>query len=126
MTIQQLIPKDKFDIETVDRLSDYSFDEVRQIAPDLLTWIQDMSWPVAKPISKYLQSISEHLTEDIIKILKGTDDTWKYWTLHVFGLWTTKPLDKKIIEEIKRIANSPTRRERDEEVDEIARRIIID
>lgn len=95
MTIQQLIPKDKFDIETVDRLSDYSFDEVRQIAPDLLTWIQDMNWPVAKPISKYLQSISEHLTEDIIKILKGTDDTWKYWTLHVFGLWTTKPLDKK-------------------------------
>jgi len=124
MTIQQLIPKDKFDIETVDKLSNYSFDELRPIVPDLLTWIQDMNWPVAGPISKYLQSISEHLTEDIIKILKGTDDIWKYWTLHVFGLWTTKPLDKEIIKEIERIATRPTQGERDEQVDEIARKII--
>ena len=85
-----------------------------------------MNWPGARPVSKYLQSISEHLTEDILKILKGTDDIWKYWTLHVFGLWTSKSLDKKIIEEIKRIATTPTLGEKNEEVDEIAKQIIGD
>lgn len=85
MTIHQLIQKDKFDIATADKLSNYSYDEIRLIVPDLLIWIQDMNWPVAGPISKYLQSISEYLTDDIVMILKGTDDIWKYWSLHVFS-----------------------------------------
>lgn len=124
MTIQQLIPKDKSDIETADRLSGHSYDEIKAIVPDLLTWIQDMNWPVSGPVSRYLQTISEFLTDDILKILKGTDDIWKYWALHVFGLWTSRPLDKKVIDEITRIATNPTPGEKNEGVDEIAKKII--
>ena len=49
-------------------------------------------------------------------------DVKESWDAKIHPLLTIE----EIIEEIKRIANSPTRRERDEEVDEIARRIIID
>jgi hypothetical protein len=124
MTIQQLIPKDKFDIETADKLSKYSYDEIKPIVPELLTWIQDMNWPVARPVSEYLQVISDHLTEDIIEILRGPDDVWKYWSLHVFGLWTTKPLDNRIIQELKRIIANPTKGEIEDGVQEVAQKII--
>ena len=124
MKIQQLIPKDKSDIETAEKLSGHSYDEIKSIVPELLTWIQDMNWPVARPVADYLESISEHLTLDLLEILKGTDDIWKYWTLHVFGLWSKNPVDKRLMDEIKRIATTPTKGEQTEEVDQIARQII--
>jgi len=64
------------------------------------------------------------LTSDVLEILRGTDDIWKYWSLHVFGLWSKKPVDKRLIDEIKRIATTPTKGEQTEEVDQIARQII--
>jgi hypothetical protein len=124
MNIQQLIPKDKSDIATANKLFGYSYDEIKPIVPELLTWIQDMNWPVAGPVSNYLASISEHLTGDILEILRGTDDVWKYWTLRIFCLRDNKLLNERLKEEIKRIATNPTKGEKTEEVDEIAREII--
>jgi hypothetical protein len=124
MNIQQLIPKDKSDTETAEKLFGYSYDEIKPIVPELLTWIKDMNWPVAKPVSNYLETISEHLTADILKILRGTDDIWKYWTLRAFCLGNKKPLDEILRDEIKRIIINPTAGEKTEEVDEIAREII--
>ena len=124
MSLYQLIPKDKADIETVSRLSSYSYEEIKPIIPNLLEWIRDMNWPVARPVADYLESISEHITDDIIKILQGNDDLWKYWSLHVFGLWSDKKLDNKLIKEINRIASKPTKGEIKEEVDEVALEIL--
>ncbi len=83
-----------------------------------------MNWPVAFPVSKYLISISENLTDEILIILKGDDPTWKYWTINLFGLNSNKPLDNKLIEEIQRIAIYPTFGEKQDEVDEIAKAVI--
>jgi len=124
MKIDQLIPRDKFDVETANRLFDYSYDDVKSIIPELLIWIQDMNWPVAGPVSNYLESISRYLTDDIIKILQGTDDIWKYWCLHVFGLSSTKPIAEKLMIEIERIATHPTAGELEEEVADIANKIL--
>ena len=124
MEIRELIPKDKFDIETADKLPNYTYEELKPIIPELLAWIQDMNWPVSGPVSKYLDSISEHLTEEIIEILNGNDPLWQYWTLHVFGLWSTKPLNPKILEVVRRIANEPTAMELQEEVSEIANEVL--
>ncbi|MEL6252263.1 MAG: DUF5071 domain-containing protein [Bacteroidota bacterium] len=120
MEIRNLIPKDKGDVETAQKLFSYTYEEIRSIVPDLLGWIQDMNWPVARPVSEYLESISEDITEEILVILQGDDDIWKYWRIHVFGLWSKKEIHLLLLKEIKRIAESPTESETKEEVQEVA------
>lgn len=121
MEIRKLLPRDKGDLETARKLFSYKYSEVRPIVPDLLEWLQDMNWPVAKPVSEFLESISEHITEEIISILQGDDDIWKYWCIHVFGLWSDKEIHPLILKEIKRIAENPSEGELREEVQEVAR-----
>ena len=78
MEISELIPKHKSDIETANKLPNYTYEELKPIIPELFTWIQDMNWPVSHPIANYLISISEHLTDNIIAILNSNDTVWKY------------------------------------------------
>ena len=122
--MKELIPKDKGDVKTAEKLKSYSYSEVKNIVPELLTWIQDMNWPVAGPVSDYLQSISEYITDDIITILNGNDDVWKYWCVSIFGLNAIKPIDPKLMMEFKRIATNPSKNEVLEEVHELIMELV--
>ncbi len=124
MDYKSLIPKHKSDIETAEKLFTYSYEEIKIIVSHLMAWIKDINWPVSRPVADYPDTISEYLTEEILAILKGNDDTWKYWVIHVFGFWSEKPIDEQLIPEIKRIAFSPSSNERLEEVDEVARELL--
>ncbi|TPG41554.1 DUF5071 domain-containing protein [Flavobacterium pectinovorum] len=121
MNIKTLIPKDKFDFETVEKLKNYSFEEIEPIIPDLLKWLQDINWPISRPIAEFLIPFSEKISSEILKILKSEDQVWKYWILIIFGEIIK---DKMVLHEIKRIAKDPTKDEIDEEVFEIAKEII--
>lgn len=121
MDIKTLIPKDKFDFETVDRLKSCSYDQIESFIPELLEWLQDMNWPISQPIAEYLLPFSEKIAPEILKILQGKDEIWKYWILVTFGKITK---DKLVLEEINRIAKNPTQEETDNEVSEIANEII--
>ncbi|MFG4001547.1 DUF5071 domain-containing protein [Flavobacterium aquidurense] len=121
MTTETLIPKDKFDYETVDRLKSCSYDQIESIIPELLEWLQDMNWPISQPIAEYLLPFFEKIAPEILKILQGKDEVWKYWMLVTFGKITK---DKLVLEEINRIAKNPTQEEADNEVSEIANEII--
>jgi hypothetical protein len=99
--VNELIPKDKSDIATAEKLVNYSYEQVKPIIPNLLEWIQDMNWPVAGPVSNYLEGIAKYITSDIIEILRGNDPTWKYWCLKVFG--KADNIDPLLLEEIKRL-----------------------
>lgn len=117
MNIKALIPKDKFDIETAKKLSNYSIKEVQPIIPELLEWLQDGNWPVSKPIADFLIPFTEDISQEILQILKGNDGMWKYWILLIFGKTIKNEI---VINEIKRIAINPTDDEINDEVNEIA------
>jgi hypothetical protein len=121
MNIKTLIPKDKFDFETVEKLKNYSFEEIESIIPDLLEWLQDMNWPISRPIADLLIPFSEKISSEILKILQSEDQVWKYWILITFGEIIK---DKIVLDEIERIAKDPAKGEIDEEVFEIAKEII--
>jgi hypothetical protein len=118
---KDLIPKDKHDIERAENLKNYSYLELKSIIPELLEWLQDCNWPVAKPVSEYLVSINGNITQEILNILKTNDQIWKYWIISIFGRITN---DTFIREEIILIATNPTKDESLEYVDEIANEII--
>ncbi|WP_202701928.1 DUF5071 domain-containing protein [Flavobacterium sp. UGB4466] len=121
MNVKNLIPKDKFDFETVEKLKNYSFEEIESIIPDLLKWLQDMNWPVSRPIAAFLIPYCEKISSEILKILQSQDQVWKYWILDTFGEIIK---DQMVLNEIERIAKDPTKDEIDEEVSEIATKII--
>ena len=120
MHIKSLIPKDKFDLETVEKLKQYSFEDIEPIIPDLLEWLQDMNWPVSQPIAAFLLPFSEEIAPEIVKILKGKDEMWKYWILVTFG---KNIKNKWVVQEITRIAENPTQDEIDHELNMIANEI---
>lgn len=120
--IKNLIPKDKNDLFTAEKLKHYSYDDLKEIIPNLLEWLQDINWPVAKPVSDYLESIHDKITAELLSILKSNEDeVWKYWIITIFGPITQNPIIKN---QIIRIATSPTENEMTEEVDEVAKEIV--
>jgi len=121
MDIRSLIPKDKGDTETAEKLKKFSYSEIKPIIPDLLEWIQDMNWPVARPVAEYLQALTNEISPEILKILQGDDIMWKYWVIDVFGGLTQ---NAEVINEIKRIATKPTEVEIEHEIDEQARHFL--
>ncbi len=119
--IYDLVPKNKFDIETVAKLNHYPFETIKAIIPSLLEWLQDMNWPVAQPIALFLVSIHEQITDEILEVFKSKDDIWKYWIISIFGPVTTSI---EIRNEIKRIAKNPTKNEHLEALDELSLEIV--
>lgn len=121
MDIKKLIPKDKFDFETVEQLKKHSFKDIECIVPDLLEWLQDMNWPISKSIAEFLIPFSEKIALEILQILKSKDEMWKYWILLKFGKIVK---NKLVVQEINRIAKSPTQDEIDNSVYEAAKEIV--
>jgi hypothetical protein len=113
MNIRELIPKDKFDEEVIDRLKALSFEQINPIIPELLEWLQDINWPISGPIAQLLNPFVNRITPEIIKILKTDDGLWKLWILVTLTRTTTDPV---LLAEIERIAKCPTRDEIEEGV----------
>lgn len=122
--LKHLIPKDKHDISAVEKLVGYSFDEIEPIVPDLLEWLQDINWPVAKPIAKCLLAYTERLTPYLLEILKTSDGMWKYWCLDVFFVGSKTQPSAEIKAALHRIVQFPSNDELEDEVYLLATEIL--
>ncbi|WP_199119361.1 DUF5071 domain-containing protein [Pedobacter sp. ASV28] len=112
MNIRALIPKHKDDQKVIDQLKALSFEQIAPIVPDLLEWLQDMNWPIARPIADILAPFVDRMVPEIIKIFKTNDGTWKMWVLANLARYTRDPI---LLSEIERMAKFPTRDEIEEE-----------
>lgn len=81
MKIEKLIPRDKFDFETVNELKKLSKESLKPIVPQLFEWTQDMNWPIARDIAKILINLGRDSLPEIRKILSGEDADWIYFCL---------------------------------------------
>ncbi len=113
MDIRELIPKHKDDQKVIAGLKKLSFEELEPIIPELLVWMQDMNWPIGRPIADILKPFVSRMTSEIIKILRTNDSTWEYWVLTNLVSDTTDPL---VLMEIERIAKFPSKVEIEDEV----------
>lgn len=112
MDVKDLIPKHKDDQNVVGPLKELSFEQIKPIVPELLEWLQDMNWPIARPIANILEPFADKMVPEIIKIFKTNDGVWKMWVLRNITRHTESPL---LLSEIERIAKFPTRDEIEEE-----------
>ncbi|MDI3321291.1 DUF5071 domain-containing protein [Pinibacter soli] len=113
MDVRKLIPKHKDDQEVIEGLKKLSFEEIKPIVPDLLKFLQDLHWPIARSIAGVLDEYSDRLVPDLLQILKTNDGMWKLGILTAFG---RKEKDHIFLKEIERIAKYPTKDEIEDEV----------
>ncbi len=104
--LRTLIPSAMDDIEAVNRAIARGYPAVGPIIPELLTWLRDYNWPVAKALAPFLAELGVALVPEIRRILKTDDDIWKYWILRC--LVQSAEMREALRHELTRLATHPT------------------
>lgn len=76
-----LVPKHKHDLDNLQLLKNLGYPAIRPVLPELMTWIQDMNWPVANAVAPFLVSLGSTLAPYVQEVLDTTDGMWKYWVI---------------------------------------------
>jgi hypothetical protein len=119
----RLVPRDKLDLERAEAAIGAGYPAVKPVLPELLEWLQDMNWPVARLLAPFLASIGAPLETDVRRVLESSDDIWKYWVIHSV-VAKSPELARLFWSELQRLASNPTENERAEELNELARGIL--
>lgn len=124
MNIKDLVPQHKSDFERVSLLKQQPSENLKVILPELLEWLQDGNWPIAKDIEDIVLEFGIELIPHIKHIFNSNDGCWKYFVLH--GLVNRLPRDilLELREDPKRILNYPSRDEKDEGLDDILQELL--
>ncbi|WP_343748968.1 DUF5071 domain-containing protein [Fluviicola sp.] len=69
------VPIDKFDIEAFENI-DRSF--IINNQKNILIWLQDINWPVAKEVSRAVRPYVNELEKALLEILQGNDYEWRF------------------------------------------------
>lgn len=121
--VRDLIPKSKSDSERVHRVIELGYPAIAPIIPDLLEWMQDYNWPIARELAPFLATIGEPLLPEIQRILNTTDQLWKYWILTKI-VAKSPQLAEQLRPVLMRITQFPSKEEREEELHIVAQEIL--
>ncbi|BCE01816.1 DUF5071 domain-containing protein [Marinicellulosiphila megalodicopiae] len=122
--MMNIIPKNKSDIEAVSNLDNLSNKELEPYLVELLTWVQDINWPVAGYIAPRLSQAGIEIIEPIKQILKSDDATWKYWIISQILPFSNKQVQDSMKSMLIEIINNPTASDHHDEVDLVAKELI--
>lgn len=121
---EDYLPTDKHDFDRVHQLKQMERTALLPLLPDLMEWIQDMNWPIAREVAELLLTFPNELVPLIKEVLATNDDVWKYWCLIILVKKLPEDMRKHLKAELTRLVESPTAGEKLEELDEIAREIL--
>ena len=81
--IHSLVPKSKFDNTNIFKLDRLSDTEIEPIIYELLEWLQDYNFPIAKDILPIILLHQNIAVPHIINVLEGNDVMWRYWIMYL-------------------------------------------
>jgi hypothetical protein len=115
-----LVPASKFDLETAELAAAAGWPAVQPVVTDLLEWLQDYNWPVARVLAPFLASIGDPLVPFLRPILAGDDALWKYWIIQTVIFEAPATVAKALRPELQRLVQGPSPTEVEEEVSAVA------
>ena len=121
--IRSLLPQDRTDDARVKAIIALGYPTVVPIVPDLLKWLQDYNWPIAKAIAPFLVTIGVPLVPNLRDILMTADDEWKFWIMTKI-IAKSPEIAQGLQDELERIATNPTASERSSDLDNVAQEIL--
>ncbi|MCP4326052.1 MAG: DUF5071 domain-containing protein [Alteromonadales bacterium] len=119
-----IVPESKSDFTACTNLALASDQQVLDALPELLEWLQDLNWPVASKVIDRVCTLDKNLDSFILPILRGSDDVWKYWIISGLLTCLHRGLSGSLADELTRIINHPTKSEKEEEVNLVAKELI--
>ena len=122
---KDLLPRHKTDDDRVEMIKNMEREQILPLLPGLLEWIQDMNWPVAPSVLELLLTFPEEIVPHVQDVLSSDDDNWKWFILHFLVI--NLPFESRVQfrEYLTRVAETPTQNELAEELDEIAKEILV-
>mgnify|MGYP003578226022 CR=1 FL=1 len=102
-----IVPEHKQDFEACSALSTAEDSTVVAQLGELLTWLQDMNWPVARHVEARIKSLGAPLIQPVREVLRGSDNIWKYWLVSSLLPKVTPSVVKSLQPELSRIVTSP-------------------
>ncbi|MHA6529406.1 DUF5071 domain-containing protein [Paenibacillus sp. BAC0078] len=85
------LPRDKSDYRSVEMLARSEGSLVIPLLPELLTWVQDMNWPIAIDIVEILLKYRTETIPHVKTILAQHETGWTYNILmHLINKWDTE------------------------------------
>ncbi|WP_183007291.1 DUF5071 domain-containing protein [Achromobacter sp. UMC71] len=117
------LPAGKHDLLAAQAIVAAGYPAVQAQLPALLTWMQDINWPVARVLAPFLASIGKPLAPPLAQVFESNDAIWTCNVL-TYLVSACPPLAIALEPQLSRLAARPTQAERDEGVDDIARQIL--
>jgi Domain of unknown function (DUF5071) len=78
MTPQGLVPTSKHDLARAHAAVAAGFPTVAPVARELLAWLQDINWPVARVLAPFLASAGSSIAPHLRDILSNNDYVLTY------------------------------------------------
>jgi hypothetical protein len=123
LELSRLVPLHKSDTERASAAVDAGFPAVEPVVPDLLEWLQDGNWLVARILGPFLAGVGAPLEPHVRVVLESHDDIWRYWVVREVVAKSSE-LIAAFRSELVRLVTSPTDNERAEELNELAREVL--
>lgn len=121
--LRHLIPVDKHDLGKVDEIAKLGYPAISPILPDLLYWMSDRNWPIARELEPVIARIGADLVPYIRAFLQG-EDGWGKYNLLITLVDGSPELAAALKPDLERLAANPTPDDKSEEVDQIAQEIL--
>lgn len=81
MKLSDCIPATKYDTASIENAASLGFPTINSILPELLEWIKDGNWPVARSLFCLLAQAGPEIAPHIKAVFDGEDEEWKYFIL---------------------------------------------
>ena len=75
--LRKLLPVNKDDVAAIEAVKAQGYPAVQLILLDLLKWIRNDEWPVAKAACEFLATIGPGLAPQVREVFGSSDDVWK-------------------------------------------------
>jgi len=124
MDPRNLIPTSKRDLERAQAAVEAGYPAVDPILGELMKWLQDYNWPVARILAPFLASVGAPIAPHIWHVLRSDDDIWKYWVIAVVLANLPEEVAGEFRPELERLCSKPGPHEKIHELDEQARQVL--
>ncbi|MBJ6361861.1 DUF5071 domain-containing protein [Paenibacillus sp. GCM10012307] len=106
--MDEFIPSNKMDYYTIEKLRKLPYNEIEPIINQLLEWVEDINWPIAKEICQILIPLDLKLVPSLKKIVGGKDEVWADNCIRYIVKWLSEEAIRELSPELERIAFYPS------------------
>ncbi|MHC2364147.1 DUF5071 domain-containing protein [Rhizobium leguminosarum] len=118
------LPEDKSDLDAVAQLAAAGLPAIAPFLDDLVAWVADGNWPVARPVADLLVSTGRGAISALRPVLRGNDAIHQYFVLTLVVCQLSRDDVAALRADLERLATKPTTDQIREGVSDLAEEIL--